>query len=69
MQRELFDLTCQSCGRAMVDTSSGYIACPMGHGRLLKDIATAGTQFAPPDLFSQAAPEPRDCERRGLAMP
>lgn len=30
-------LSCATCGRRMVRTPSGYVACPAGHGRLLAE--------------------------------
>lgn len=64
MQRGLFDLSCAVCGRTMIDTGSGYVSCPMGHGKLVKDVP-ALEQFAPPDMFSQVQAEPRDCSHCG----
>lgn len=64
MSRGLFDLHCSQCGRPLVDTPSGYLACDRGHGRLVKDIP-ALEQFAPPDMFSQLQSRPRDCEHCG----
>ncbi len=34
----LFALRCDECGRQLVNTESGYLACPMGHGRLAVDV-------------------------------
>jgi hypothetical protein len=30
-------LRCQVCGRFLERTPSGYLACPAGHGRLLRE--------------------------------
>jgi hypothetical protein len=30
-------LTCCTCGRQMVRTESGYLCCPVGHGRLIDE--------------------------------
>ncbi len=37
----LFSLRCEQCGEYLISTTSGYLCCPMGHGRLQID--------APPD--------------------
>jgi hypothetical protein len=44
-QGELFDtggppatwLRCRHCGRFLARTPSGFLACPMGHGKLLRE--------------------------------
>lgn len=33
----LFALRCDQCMRQLVGTDSGYLACPIGHGRLIPD--------------------------------
>lgn len=35
---DLFSLRCQECGRPMIHTQSGYLSCPLGHGRLELDL-------------------------------
>ena len=32
----LFALRCEVCGRCLVRTSSRYLACPAGHGKLIE---------------------------------
>ncbi len=57
--RGLFDLSCSQCGRVMEYTKSGYLTCPMGHGRLLvaPGVCSASSE---PDMFAQA--QGSDCE-------
>jgi hypothetical protein len=31
------DLACSVCGRLLVRTTSGYLCCPKGHGRLIAE--------------------------------
>ncbi len=57
MQRQLFDLACSVCGRIMINTPSGYICCPVGHGRLLVAIPQADETYREPDLFVTAEEE------------
>ncbi len=39
----LFALRCEECNRQLVGTESGYLSCPIGHGRLQVDeIVTHG---------------------------
>jgi hypothetical protein len=33
----LFALRCEECQRQLVKTISGYLACPLGHGKLCLD--------------------------------
>jgi hypothetical protein len=33
-------LRCEECGRLLVRTPSGYLACPRGHGKLLTEAVT-----------------------------
>lgn len=35
------DLSCSECGRLLVRTGSGYLVCPLGHGRLLEELGDA----------------------------
>lgn len=35
---DLFSLRCQECGRPLVRTTSGYLACDRGHGGLQIDL-------------------------------
>ncbi len=38
----LFALRCEECGRVLVQTTSGYLCCPRGHGKLrLDELRTA----------------------------
>lgn len=37
---DLFSLRCQTCSKYLIRTESGYLACPMGHGRLQIDHLT-----------------------------
>lgn len=53
-QPGLFSPKCGECGRELVTTESGFLCCPMGHGRLvveeLTDCGSAerfGSWFAP----------------------
>ncbi len=59
MSRGLFDLHCSQCGRTMIDTQSGYISCPLGHGRLLAEAPAAAPTYSPSDLFNH------DCDHCG----
>jgi hypothetical protein len=34
----LFALRCDECGRQLETTPSGYLACPLGHGKLRADV-------------------------------
>lgn len=38
---DLFSLRCQQCGRLLVRTTSGYLACERGHGGLQIELDTA----------------------------
>ena len=33
----LFALRCQECGKQLVKTASGFLACPNGHGKLIRE--------------------------------
>ena len=33
----LFGIRCGECGRQLTRTQSGYLACPLGHGKLRVD--------------------------------
>jgi hypothetical protein len=33
----LFDLRCEECGEYLIRTESGYLSCPMGHGKLVEE--------------------------------
>ncbi len=33
----MFALRCSECDRLLTETPSGYLACPQGHGRLIRD--------------------------------
>jgi hypothetical protein len=39
------DLSCDQCGAAMVETASGYLCCPNGHGKLNLDGQRQSTPF------------------------
>lgn len=45
------DLSCSVCGSYLVQTASGYLCCPRGHGRLLADCTDdrCGSWFEPDD--------------------
>jgi hypothetical protein len=34
---DLFSLKCVECGEYLIQTESGYLCCPKGHGRLRID--------------------------------
>lgn len=34
------DIACQACGSMLIETSSGYLACPNGHGKLLQEAVS-----------------------------
>ncbi len=38
-EADLFSLLCQECGRRLIHTPSGFLSCPLGHGRLRLDEA------------------------------
>jgi hypothetical protein len=33
----LYSLRCVDCGHFLVRTESGFLACPLGHGRLIRE--------------------------------
>jgi hypothetical protein len=33
----LFGLRCEHCGHYLARTPSGFLACPLGHGKLIDD--------------------------------
>jgi hypothetical protein len=33
----LFSRRCEDCGRPLDRTPSGFLACPLGHGRLVRE--------------------------------
>jgi len=35
--QEISNVYCGECGRAMIRTPSGWIACPSGHGKLREE--------------------------------
>lgn len=37
----LFGIACDVCSRQLVPTQSGYLCCPLGHGRLVADVEPA----------------------------
>lgn len=49
MSQELWGLRCVTCDRLMIQTPSGYVSCPRGHGRLLQEAEAA---CEGPSLFS-----------------
>jgi hypothetical protein len=46
---DLFTLRCQKCGRYLVQTEGGFLACPNGHGRLQLDQGTIAAPVEEPD--------------------
>jgi len=55
-------LACEQCGRYLIETASGYLCCPRGHGRLkIAEQAPADT-MDDADLFAEAA---EACRARG----
>ena len=40
----LFALRCEECQRQLVKTASGFLACPLGHGKLRLDDEPPGEQ-------------------------
>jgi hypothetical protein len=33
----LYSLRCEDCGHYLTRTPSGYLACPLGHGKLIRE--------------------------------
>lgn len=70
MTRGLFDLTCGQCGRMMEETKTGYLTCPIGHGKLqiAPGICSASRE---PDMFAAVAEvaAASDCEWCGRDLP
>lgn len=48
---DLFAQRCDQCQRQLLPTESGYLACPVGHGRLIRDEATV-PHFEPSGLWN-----------------
>ncbi len=51
-QRTLFEegpretsLSCCECGQPLVETQSGFLCCPAGHGKLLAEEEPRGSWF------------------------
>ncbi len=51
-QQQLFEegpressLSCCECGRPLVETPTGFLACPSGHGKLREESAPCGAWF------------------------
>jgi hypothetical protein len=58
----LFSLRCGECGHYLTRTPSGYLACPLGHGKLIRetdsDPQPEGDDERWGSWFSDDAPEP-----------
>jgi hypothetical protein len=48
-QIELLSLFCCECGYPLARTESGFLACPLGHGRLIDDSDDAHDYQQPED--------------------